>query len=87
MIGIAAGLAKEGLNTFATTFSTFAAMRSYEQIRVHLGYMGMNVKVIGLAGGLAMGHFGNTHYGIEDLVYVAQYPASPSLYRLTVRRS
>ena len=26
MIGIAAGLAKEGLNTFATTFSTFAAM-------------------------------------------------------------
>jgi len=74
MIGIAAGLAKEGLNTFATTFSTFAAMRSYEQVRVHLGYMGMNVKVIGLAGGLAMGHFGNTHYGIEDLALMRAVP-------------
>jgi len=61
MIGIAAGLAKEGKNVFATTFSNFAAMRSYEQIRLNLGYMRFNVKVVGLAGGLAMGMFGNTH--------------------------
>jgi transketolase len=74
MIGIAAGLAKEGHNVFVTTFSNFAAMRSYEQIRLHLGYMGLNVKVIGLAGGLAMGHFGNTHYGIEDLALMRAVP-------------
>ena len=36
--------------------------------------MGMNVKVIGLAGGLAMGHFGNTHYGIEDLALMRAVP-------------
>lgn len=74
MLGIAAGLAKEGHNVFATTFSTFAAMRSYEQIRLHLGYMGLNIKVIGLAGGMAMGHFGNTHYGIEDLALMRAVP-------------
>jgi transketolase len=74
MIGIAAGLAKEGFTTFATTFSNFAAMRSYEQIRLNLGYMGLNVKVIGLAGGMAMGHFGNTHYGIEDLALMRAVP-------------
>lgn len=74
MMGIAAGLAKEGYNTFVTTFSNFAAMRSYEQIRLHLGYMGLNVKVVGLAGGLAMGHFGNTHYGIEDLALMRAVP-------------
>jgi transketolase len=74
MIGIAAGLAKEGYNTFATTFSNFAAMRSYEQIRVHLGYMGLNVKVVGLAGGMAMGQFGNTHYGIEDVALMRAVP-------------
>jgi transketolase len=74
MIGVAAGLAKEGYNAFATTFSTFAAMRSYEQIRVHLGYMGLNVKVIGLAGGMAMGQFGNTHYGIEDVALMRAVP-------------
>lgn len=74
MIGIAAGLAKEGYNTFVTTFSNFAAMRSYEQIRLHLGYMRLNVKVIGLAGGMAMGHFGNTHYGIEDMALMRAVP-------------
>jgi transketolase len=74
LIGIAGGLAKEGFNTFATTFSNFASMRSYEQIRLHLGYMQLNVKVIGLAGGMAMGHFGNTHYGIEDLALMRAVP-------------
>jgi transketolase len=74
MVGIAAGLAKEGYNTFATSFANFAAMRAYEQIRVHLGYMGSNVKVIGLASGLAMGQFGNTHYGIEDLALMRAVP-------------
>jgi transketolase len=74
MIGVAAGLAKEGYNAFATTFSNFAAMRSYEQIRVNLGYMGLNVKVVGLASGMAMGQFGNTHYGIEDLALMRAVP-------------
>lgn len=74
MIGIAAGLAMEGYNVFVTTFSTFAAMRSYEQIRLNLGYMGLNIKVIGLAGGMAMGQFGNTHYGIEDLSLMRSVP-------------
>jgi transketolase len=74
MIGIAAGLAKEGHQTFVTTFSTFAAMRSYEQIRLHLGYMALNIKVIGLAGGMAMGQFGNTHYGIEDMALMRAVP-------------
>jgi transketolase len=74
MIGIAAGLAKEGYNVFATTFANFAAMRAYEPLRIHLGYMRFNVKVIGLASGLAMGQFGNTHYGIEDLALMRAVP-------------
>jgi transketolase len=74
MIGIAAGLAKEGYNTFATSFANFVTMRAYEQVRVHLGYMGSNVKVIGLASGIAMGQFGNTHYGIEDLALMRAVP-------------
>lgn len=74
MIGIAAGLAKEGYNTFATSFANFAAMRAYEPVRVHLGYMRHNVKVIGLASGLAMGQFGNTHYGIEDIALMRAVP-------------
>jgi transketolase len=74
MIGIAAGLAKEGHNVFATTFSNFAAARSYEQIRVHLGYMGLNVKVVGLAGGVALGLLGHTHCGVEDMALMRAVP-------------
>jgi len=74
MIGIAAGMAKENQVVFLTTFSNFAAMRSYEQVRVNLGYMSLNVKIIGLASGLAMGMFGNTHYGIEDMALMRAVP-------------
>lgn len=74
MIGIAAGLAKEGLFPFVSTFSNFAAMRSYESIRLNLGYMGFNVKIIGIASGMAMGLFGNTHYGIEDIALMRSVP-------------
>jgi transketolase len=74
MMGIAAGLAKEGYNTFTTTFSNFAAMRAYEQVRLNLGYMQLNIKSIGMGGGMAMGQFGNTHYGIEDLALMRAVP-------------
>ena len=74
MIGIAAGLAKEGHVVFATTFATFATMRSLEQVRVHMGYMGLNVKLVGLASGFAMGMFGNTHYGMEDIAMIRAIP-------------
>lgn len=67
MVGVAAGMASEGLIPFASTFATFASMRSLEQARVHMGYMKLNVKLVGLASGFAMGQFGNTHYAIEDI--------------------
>ena len=74
MVGIAAGLAKEGKNVFVTTYANFLAMRAYEQIRIQLGYMGFNVKVIGTGSGLAMGMSGNTHYGIEDIALMRAIP-------------
>ncbi|WP_321504125.1 transketolase C-terminal domain-containing protein [uncultured Methanoregula sp.] len=74
LLGIAAGLAKEGRLVFATTFATFAAMRSYEQVRLNLGYMGFNIKLVGLGSGFGMGMFGNTHYGIEDVALMRAIP-------------
>ncbi|MDE4907329.1 transketolase family protein [Methanogenium marinum] len=74
MVGVAAGMAKEGKNVFVTTYSNFLAMRSYEQIRIQLGYMKSNVKVIGTGSGLAMGMSGNTHYGMEDLSLMRAIP-------------
>ena len=74
MIGVAAGMAKDGFTVFITTYANFLSMRSYEQIRLHLGYMGFNVKVIGTGSGVAMGMSGNTHYGIEDIALMRAVP-------------
>lgn len=74
MVGIAAGLAKERKTVFATTYANFLAMRSYEQVRTHLGYMQFNVKIVGSGSGFAMGMSGNTHYGIEDIALMRAVP-------------
>lgn len=74
MIGIAAGLALEGNNVFATTYATFLSMRCYEQIRHNLGYQGANVKLVASSAGMAMGMSGNTHYTIEDIAIMRVIP-------------
>jgi transketolase len=74
MIGISAGLAKEGNCVFATTYATFCSLRSLEQIRHNLGYMKFNVKVVGSSAGFAMGMSGNTHYAIEDIAIMRSIP-------------
>lgn len=67
LIGVAAGLAKEGFVVFASSFAPFIAMRASEQVRMNMGYMGLNVKSVGLGSGVAMGFLGNSHYGLEDV--------------------
>jgi transketolase len=67
MVGLAAGLAANDFVPFASSFANFLALRSCEQIRHFMGYMKENVKLVGLAAGFAMGMFGTTHYGIEDI--------------------
>ena len=74
MIGIAAGMAKVGLNVFATTYANFLTMRSFEQIRINLGYMQLPVKLIGSSAGLVMSMFGNSHYSFEDIAIMRAIP-------------
>lgn len=74
MIGVAAGLAKEGYNVFATSFAPFVTMRAAEQVRMNLGYMQMNVKAVSIGSGISMGFLGNSHYGIEDVAIMRAIP-------------
>ena len=74
LIGVSAGFAAGGFIPYCATFSNFAAMRSCEQVRHYLGYMKENVKVVGLGAGFAMGMFGTTHYGIEDISAIRGIP-------------
>ena len=74
MIGVAAGLAKEGFVVFATSFAPFISMRCCEQIRMSLGYMTLNVKAVAIGSGVAMAYLGNSHYGIEDASIMRSIP-------------
>ena len=74
MIGISAGLAKTGLNVFATTYANFLTMRSFEQIRMNLGYMKFPVKIVGSGAGLVMSMSGNSHYSFEDIAIMRSIP-------------
>lgn len=75
MIGVAAGLAKEGYNVFATSFAPFITMRAAEQVRMNLGYMEMNVKAVAIGSGVSMAFLGNSHYGIEDAAVMRSIPS------------
>lgn len=74
MIGVAAGLAKEGFIPFVSSFAPFLSMRASEQIRMELGYMKFNVKVVALGSGLSMGFLGNSHFGLEDVSVMRAIP-------------
>lgn len=74
LIGLAGGLAKDGTNIFASSFSPFITMRACEQIRMNMGYMQLNIKTVGLGAGLVMSQLGNSHYGIEDASVMRAIP-------------
>jgi transketolase len=74
MVGMATGLATEGFTVFATTYATFASARAADPVRVNLGYMGANVKLFGMAGGVSVGILGPTHMSIEDFAIMRAIP-------------
>ncbi len=74
MIGLASGLATEGYQVFACSFASFIATRCYEQVKLNLGYMQQNVKIVGIAAGLGVSHQGNTHYGLDDVSLMTTIP-------------
>ncbi len=74
MIDFTAGLAKEGLIPFAVTIAAFAPMRCAEQIRMALGYMNLNAKVVGIEAGMRFGPLGNTHCSMDDIAVTRAIP-------------
>jgi transketolase len=74
LVGVASGIANEGFNVFASSFAPFITMRAAEQVRMNLGYMQQNVKIVGIGSGLGMGFLGNSHFGLEDIAIIRAIP-------------
>lgn len=74
MFGVAAGLAKNGLVPFASTFAIFAAGRSLDQIHTDIAYMNVPVKIIATHAGTSFGQAGSTHHCLIDLACIRTLP-------------
>lgn len=74
LLGIAAGLAKEGFHPFVSTYASFATTRALDQVRVNMGYMKLPIKLIGLTSGYSVGILGATHMSIEDMAIMRSIP-------------
>jgi len=73
-IGISAGLALTGKTVYVYSIVPFVTMRCFEQIRVDICYQGLDVKLIGVGGGLCYGTAGATHHSIEDVAVMRALP-------------
>jgi transketolase len=74
MIGTAAGLALSGKIPFACTFGSFASGRAWDQVRVSVAYMNLNVNIVGTHGGISVGGDGATHQALEEIALMRIIP-------------
>lgn len=74
VLGMAAGLAKEGYIPYVNTIATFISRRAFEQAAVDLCLHNLPVRLIGNGGGLVYAPLGPTHQAIEDLAIMRTLP-------------
>ncbi len=74
-VNVAAGLTTEGLIPFVATYAGFLTMRACEQMRTFIAYPNLNVKIIGMNGGMAGGEEKDAH--INFMKMWQSYPQYP----------
>lgn len=74
MIGVAAGFALMGKIPFACTFGVFASGRAWDQMRISIAYMNLNVKIAGTHAGISVGPDGATHQALEEITLMRVLP-------------
>lgn len=74
MMSAAAGMALSGKIPFACTFGAFASGRAWDQVRVSVAYMDLNVNIAGSHGGISVGEDGATHQALEEIALMRIIP-------------
>lgn len=74
MIGMAAGMALRGFQTFAYTIATFSLYRPFEMVRDDLCYQNLPVTVVGMGSGVVYSTLGSTHHTMEDVAIASALP-------------
>jgi transketolase len=73
LIGVAAGMAREGWEVVYPTFGVFATRRPYEQIAMAIAYPALPVRLFGFLPGITTPG-GPTHQAIDDLGLMTLLP-------------
>jgi transketolase len=74
MMGVAAGMAMNGLRPVAYTITPFVTTRCLEQIRTDVCYHEAPVTIVSVGGGLAYSGLGPTHHACEDISFLRALP-------------
>ena len=74
IIGVAAGLTKEGFNCFVYSIASFIINRAIEQIKIDLCNMKLPVKIFGVGSGYSYAVDGPTHHATEDIGHLNLMP-------------
>ena len=74
MVGVAAGLAYKGFETFTYSIAPFAVYRCLEQIKIDVCIHNLPVYIVGNGGGYGYGIMGATHHAIEDIACLSSLP-------------
>lgn len=73
LVGVLAGLAREGFTPFYPSFSVFTTRRPYEQIALSVAYPALPVRLLGFLPGLTTPG-GVTHQANDDIALMSQLP-------------
>ena len=74
MMGVAAGMAMNGLRPVAYTITPFVTTRCLEQIRTDVCYHEAPVTIVAVGAGLSYSGLGPTHHSCEDISFLRSIP-------------
>jgi len=74
MIGMAAGMAREGYIPYVNTIATFMTRRCFEQVAVDVCLQNLPVRLIANGGGLVYAPLGPTHTAVDDISLMRSLP-------------
>ncbi|WP_413208122.1 transketolase family protein [Rhodospirillum sp. A1_3_36] len=75
MMGVAAGLAMNGLRPVVYTITPFVTTRCLEQIRTDVAYHDLPVTIVAVGAGLSYAGLGPTHHACEDISFLRSIPS------------